>query len=83
MTRFERNERVTAGGFVGCAVLVILFNLFIGAVTFDYALYSLFGKDVPWYADMICGLVLAQITVPVAIVCWILRLCGIEAPFFA
>lgn len=65
----------------GCYLAYIVFALSLGAFCFDYILYSVFGKDVPWYADMIAGLVMSSITVPLAVVCWIVRLCGIDAPF--
>lgn len=68
---------------LGCFLLVLAVNLTIGGVCFDYALFSMFGKDIPWYADALCGLVLAEIVGPVALVCWIVRLCGVHAPFFS
>jgi hypothetical protein len=68
-------------GGCGCYILVILFNLAVGGLTFQYSLSSIFGKDVAWWVDVIAGAILAEITVPVAILCWIARLCGVEVPF--
>lgn len=62
--------------------LILLFNLTVGALCFAYALWSIFGKDIPWYGDMVAGLFCGQFVVPIALVCWILRLCGMETPFF-
>lgn len=73
----------TGGMSCGCLIAVLAVNLTIGAVCFDYVLYSLAGKDVPWYADAIAGLFLGEAAIPAAVICWILRLCGVEAPFFA
>jgi hypothetical protein len=61
---------------------MFLFNLFVGGWSFDYCLFSIFGKDIPFVLDMICGVFTAEVTVPLSIVCFILRLCGIHVPFF-
>lgn len=59
--------------------LILAINLLLGSITFDYSLYSVFGKDIPWYADAVAGLVLGKFSIP--IVCWIVRLCGVPVPF--
>lgn len=64
----------------GCLLIVLLFNLAIGGICFDYCLYHVFGKNVHWFADVVCGLFLGEITVPLAIVLWILRAAGLETP---
>lgn len=66
----------------GCWLSLFAFNLTLGGVCFDYALYSILGKDAPWWADVLVGMVTAQVTVPVAAICWIARLAGVEAPFY-
>lgn len=68
------------GKLGGCALL-LAFNLTIGTLCFDYALFSVFGKEIPWYADMIAGAFLGQFALPVAVICWIVRLCGVPVPF--
>jgi hypothetical protein len=67
----------------GCSalVLLVLLGVTIGSRCFDYSLYSIFGKGVPWYADCVAGTVLGSPCIPVAVICWIIRLCGVEAPF--
>jgi hypothetical protein len=67
----------------GCLIflLILSFNLVVGGLSFQYCLSAVFGKDVPWYADMIAGLFLAEFTVPGAIFCYVVRLCGVPAPF--
>lgn len=69
-------------GCCGCFLFIMLINLTIGAVAFDYALYSLWGKEIPWYGDMACGAIMGEVAVPVALVCLIMRLCGVQSPFF-
>lgn len=62
-------------------IVFILFYLLLGGLSFDYCLWSIFGKNIPWYADVICGIFTAEVTIPGMIVCFILRMFGIEAPF--
>lgn len=69
------------GGCCGCVVVVFVFNLLFGGLLFDYCLYSILGKDIHWAGDMICGFILAEACLPVAAVCFVLRLFGVEAPF--
>lgn len=78
----ERDKNRAVGGCCGCFLVIMLINLTIGAVAFDYCLYSLWGKDIPWYGDVVCGAVLGEFAIPVAIACLVMRLCGIPAPFF-
>lgn len=56
--------------------LIMLFNISIGAWSVGEIL-SWLGKDIPLIGDMIIGLFVAEISVPVAIVGWILRICGV------
>lgn len=67
---------VLSGPFIIASVLGIF------AWSFHYCLWVISGKDVPWYVDLVCGLLVGSFTVPLSIVFWLLRLCGVEAPFF-
>jgi hypothetical protein len=69
------------GGGCSCLLMILIFNLAFGGITFDYVMFSLLGKDVPWYADMFAGTILGEFTVPIAVICWIIRLCGVPVPF--
>lgn len=66
---------------IGCVTGVIVVNATLGGIAFNYALASLMGKNIPWIADAIIGLFLGEITIPVALICWVIRLCGVPAPF--
>jgi hypothetical protein len=70
-----------AGGWCGCVVFILILNLTLGAFCFDYSLYSIVGKDIPWTLDAVCGLFLGEFTIPCALVCCVLRHCDIETPF--
>lgn len=65
----------------GCLIIFILFNIAIGGISVDYCLWYLFEKNVPWFADVIGGIFLGEFTVPLMVLCWLLKLCGIESPF--
>jgi hypothetical protein len=71
-----------AGVSAGCCLGVLAFNLIGGGWCFDYALWAITGRDVPWYTDLIAGALLGQFVAPIAIVCWVLQLGGLHAPFF-
>ncbi len=62
-------------------LIVLAFNLVMGALMFDYCLFTIFGKNVPWYVDMVAGLFLAEPLLPITIICWIATLCGVSVPF--
>lgn len=63
------------GGCLGIIVVVII-NLTVGAWSVGEIL-SWFGKDIPTIADVIIGLFVAEVSIPVAIVGCILRAFGV------
>lgn len=63
----------------GVGLVVAVFALL--GLCFDYSLFSIIGKDVPWWADVIGGIVTNGFIFITAVLCWILRLAGVEAPF--
>ncbi len=65
----------------GCGCAVLAFNLAFGGWLFDFCLWNIVGKDVPWYADVLAGLVCGQFAFPCAVVVWIVKLCGVPTPF--
>lgn len=68
----------TAVGLTVCAqiVLIMLFNLICGMMSVNYIL-GWFGKNIPWVGDMVIGLFVAEISVPVAVIGWVLKLFGV------
>lgn len=63
-----------AGCFTVIAVLLI--NLSIGAWSISEIL-SWFGKSISLIASAIIGLVAGEISIPIAIIGWILKICGV------
>ena len=68
-------------GALDSAVTALLIAVF-GALSFNYCLWNIFGKDIPWYGDLMCGVFSARVTVPLSIILWILKICGVVMPLF-
>ena len=79
-------RRVSAGGFLGGAVLTSLASLVLAAAAFgflfDYALDTYTGKDIPWYGDCVAGTLTAPLTTAAAVVGYVMVECDIPAPIF-
>lgn len=62
----------------GCSIMlfIMLLNVTIGAVSVNYIL-SWMGKDIVWFGDVILGLFLGEIAVPIAVFGWLLKLFGL------
>lgn len=76
-------EGCAVGGACGCWLAFLLFNLCLGGVSLQYCLECFIGKglDQFWVAALL-GLFLGEFTVPIAIICFVLKLCGVHMPFF-
>ena len=63
---------------VGClfALVILTINATIGAWSIIQIL-SWFGKSIPMIANIILGLFVGEISIPIAIVGYILKICGI------
>ncbi len=72
----------SAGGLCGCMSLFLVLNLAIGGIAFNYCLWAISGHNIHWVGDVICGLILGELAIPLAIVFWILSLFGIQFPIF-
>lgn len=66
------------GDSIGCfgVIIVILINATLGAWSMIEIL-SWFGKSIPMFANLIIGLFVAEISVPVSIGGYLLRLFGV------
>jgi hypothetical protein len=74
------NEK-TCGLLSRCGC-ILLFNLIIGPLMNHYCFGLYFGIDLPWWGDILCGLVLAEILFPCMVVGWIVNISGVPAPFW-
>ena len=69
---FIKNEN--AGCFT--VIVILLINLSIGAWSISEIL-SWFGESIPLIASVIIGLFAGEISIPIAIIGWVLRICGV------
>lgn len=69
-----RNE---SGVSCGCMLLVLIFNVLIGGWSIDYLLWVFLEKNIPFWADGLIGLILGELSVPLAVVVAILRYFGV------
>jgi len=65
-----------------CQCLAFVIYVMLGSYCFAYCLETAFAKNIPWYADVVAGIVGGTLFIPLAIVAWICQLCDIAAPFF-
>lgn len=66
------------GAQIGC---VVLCNLVFGLWSVQYCLESFFNKHADPIVAFIAGLFVAELTFPLAIICWLVRSCGVPIPF--
>jgi hypothetical protein len=61
---------------LGLGVFILLLNISIGAWSIIEIL-SWFGKSIPLLANVIIGLFVGEFSIPVAIIGYILKACGV------
>lgn len=66
------------GGYCGCILLVLLFNILLGGVTTQYVAQFWGGYfthqavTIPFFVCALVGLVLGELTIPLAAITWLL-----------
>ena len=63
-----------------CLVIAVGAFLFCG-MCFEYSLHCIFNKDVPWYLDIVGGVMLSVVNFPLAFCCYVLEVAGYTPPF--
>lgn len=68
----------SSGAGIGCLIwiVIVVINLTIGAWSVA-EIMSWFGKTIPTIACVVIGLFAGEISIPVAVVGWILKICGV------
>jgi hypothetical protein len=74
MSKYSSNDE--SGLNCGCYIFVLIFNLLVGGWSVNYLLLLL-GKNIPFFWDTLIGIFTAEISVPVAVVVWILKSLGV------
>ncbi len=60
----------------GCIILILLVNFIVGTWSVNYLLLEFAGKTIPTIGAFVIGLFAGEITVPAAIIVWILKAFG-------
>ena len=63
-------------GTIIVAIVLIIIIVLSGGWSSNYIL-QLFGKDIPFVFDIIIGVFTGQVIIPIAVVVYILKLCGV------
>lgn len=63
-------------------ITIIIGIFFIVSKMFEYSLWCTFGKDIPWYGDLLGAVLLNGLNFPIFGISIIAKMCGIETPFF-
>ena len=72
-------KRISATG-CGCLLLILAFNLTIGAWAFQYDFWAISGRHTSLPVDIIFGAILGEFTVTIALVMKILQITGTHLP---
>jgi hypothetical protein len=78
--KIRRRERARAKVTWLAATLAVYVST--GSFCFSHVLSATTGRDAPWYADLICGIVTGPLAIPSAFICWVATLFGASAPFW-
>ncbi len=61
----------------GCYLLVVVLNFLIGGWSVNYLLLVFLEKMIPFWGAGLIGLFSGEITIPVAVVVWLLKYFGV------
>lgn len=79
-SRLNSDGFLISGSGAGCGcfvwLAVLAFNLTLGGMSVNYLLEFFLNKNIPAWGDVLIGLFVAEISVPVAVVVWLLRFFG-------
>lgn len=64
----------------GCGIAYMVGALALGGWSVQYCLDFFTGKTVDNFIAVLAGLFLMPATLPLAIICYLLRLCGVHTP---
>jgi hypothetical protein len=65
---------------IGCIIAFFLFGITIGAYAFNYCVNFIFGVTLPWYINVVGGVLGGEVTLPLAIILWLISLAGVHGP---
>ncbi|MFA6309572.1 MAG: hypothetical protein WC677_07565 [Clostridia bacterium] len=79
MSYYRRSSNSDGSSAVscGCYLLIFAFNVLVGTWSVNYLLMQLLGKTIPVIGAILIALFAAEVTVPVAIIVWLLKAFGV------
>jgi len=63
--------------YCGCMAVVALINLSLGAISVNYLLQTFTEKVLPFFWAMVIGLFVGELSMPAAVIVWILKKFGV------
>lgn len=64
--------------WLGCYGILAIIGSFLNQWNF----WWIFGKDLAWPLDLVCGIIFGSIQIPLTVVGWILSALGVHLPLF-
>ena len=72
-----KSDSAAIGGGIGCVLLTLILNCTIGWWSVTYLVETLLHKNIAWGWALLIGLIGGELTVPAAIIVWLLKVAGI------
>lgn len=60
--------------------LSVVGSLYIVDKLFEYSLWVMFKIDIPWYGDLLGGMLTNAFILPISFICWVLEIGGYPIP---
>ena len=75
------NQSFSCSSCLVFMVIILIVNLTLGAYCFSYSLDTIAGTHVSPTMNTLGGLALGEITIPLAVICWIVNTSGVKHPW--
>lgn len=83
MPRFGKSKDKTGSLLFGFGCFFVVLGLTLGTMCSGYILDSCFGVDAPLWVDLLLGVSLGSVLLPLTLVVWVLvNLVGLPVPIF-
>lgn len=82
MSKIYTDELTLVAILTGLWLCMVGGILFVVSKMFEYSLHTIFGKDVPWYLDLLGALILNGTNIIIWFVCLMYNVLGYSAPMF-
>jgi len=72
-----RHEKANASINCGCGILILIINLSLGTWSVVYLVNTFLHQNIAIGWALLIGLVGGQVTIPVGIIAWLLKMAGV------